>query len=113
MKIKIAFDFDGTITKNPYLFSNLINALIMANFDVHIISGTAVEDKERMRDELSDYGVGLSSVTLILPDQYMDIKNTSLWKRDQIDKLKIRAYFENRIETISVINDLCTTFRVL
>ncbi len=111
--MRIGFDFDGTITKNPFLFKKFIDIFRTAGIEIFIISGTAEVDRPRLLAELESYEIRIPNDCIILPPQYNDVLETSTWKRDQIDKLKIRAYFENRIETISVINDLCTTFRVL
>ena len=53
--MKIGLDIHGVITKNPTLFAKLTSYLILHNHEVHILTG--VEDSDRVRLELSKYGI--------------------------------------------------------
>jgi hypothetical protein len=110
--MKIAFDFDGTITKNPTLFKVLIESLQSSHHDVYLISGTSEEKRAELLSELRDYGISFSSHSIILKPIAGNIHEVTQWKYDVIDKLKIRCFFENRRETAKKINELCTTFLI-
>ena len=111
----IAFDHDGTITKNPFIFKVLIDSLVKSEHRIYIISGTAKEDRYNLISELESFNISLipGKIDLILKDTYSDIKETSEWKKEMIDRLKIRCYFENRMETAETIRDLCNVFLVM
>lgn len=110
--MNIAFDFDGTITKNPFLFKSLIE-LLMPMYDIYIISGTAKKDQNKLLKELLNYNINIDLNNILLKDDYGDINNTTEWKYNIIDKYKIRLYFENRLDTAQKIQELCTVFHVL
>lgn len=53
--MKLGLDVHGVITKNPTLFAKLTSGLILRNHTVHILTG--VEDGDRIRLELANYGI--------------------------------------------------------
>jgi len=53
--MRIGLDIHGVITADPKLFAKLTHELILHNHTVHILTG--VEDCDRIRLELSKYGV--------------------------------------------------------
>lgn len=113
--MRIGFDFDGTITKNPYLFKIFIEALVKDKVnEIYIISGTAELDRTKLLSELSDYGILdlINNDNIILKQEDGNIDDVSNWKFGIIDKYKIRCYFDNRSETLEVVSSLCTTFLV-
>lgn len=111
--MKIGFDFDGTITKNPFLFRILINSLIASGNEIYIISGTAEKDRLILTNELKSFGIiNVPNSNIILKYEYGDVADTTNWKFNIIDKYKIRCYFDNRPETIKKLNMLCTTFLI-
>lgn len=110
--MSIGFDYDGTITKNPYLFSQLIKSLQLSEHKIYIISGTREALRHELELELIEYDIMLDSNFIILKPEPGDIDAVTEWKYDMIDKLKIRCFFENRAHSAKKINELCTTFLI-
>ena len=106
--MRIGFDFDGTITKNPFIFKVLIDSLKINN-ELYLISGTSIKDKSKLIQELNTFGLSEMDFTcLVLKEESTsDVNIVSEWKKNKIDTLKIRLYFENREETANKIVDLC------
>lgn len=106
--MKIGFDFDGTITKNPFIFKILVESLQKDN-DLYIISGTSYADKRMLLSELNSFSINENYFKEIIlrEESSTDVMVVSEWKKHIIDKYKIRLYFENRKETAIQINDLC------
>ncbi len=55
--MKFAFDIDETITEAPEEFAAIINALMDAGHEVHIITFRTELHKEQTEKELRDYGI--------------------------------------------------------
>ncbi len=113
--MKFGFDFDGTITKNPATFKVLINCLAANEKNkLYLISGTAKSKYEDVCSELLTYDINpLIFTKIILKDQETDIDQTTKWKFQKIDELKIRCFFENREETCKTLSELCTILKVI
>jgi len=106
--MNIGFDFDGTITKNPFIFKVLIESLKKDN-DLFLISGTSEGERNNLIKELISFGIQESSFKNIVlkEESTSNVNEVSLWKKHKIDTLKIRLYFENREETANIVSDLC------
>lgn len=111
--MKIAFDFDGTITKNPFFFKFLIESLINNGSEIYIISGTCKKDRKKMLKEIKSYNIKIFSENIITKDKPGNLIDVTEWKKKVIDELKIRVYFENREETSKLVSELCTVFKIL
>lgn len=107
--MKIGFDFDGTITKNPAVFKVLIDALQISHHDVYLISGTVQSERDKVIEELREYDISFSSNNIILKPEVGSLEEVTNWKFEMIDRLKIRCFFENRTETAKKINEICST----
>lgn len=110
--MRIAFDYDGTITKNPYLFKVFAEAL-KEKHELYIISGTNMKLYKELVSELSDMGLDEKWFRIVLKPKDGDLDDVTEWKKGIIDTYKIRCYFENRQKTADAINEFCTTFKIL
>ena len=112
--MRIGFDFDGTITKNPAAFKVLIESLFAAGHELYLISGSSIQCADAIVKELNEYEINhLHFTHIILKPEESDIATTSLWKYNIIDKNKIRCFYENRRETSAMISELCTVFNII
>lgn len=108
----IGIDFDGTITKNPFLFKHLIELFQKNNDIVYIVSGTAEEHRNQLKQELYKYGIFVPESCIILKPTYGNLNETTQWKVSQVDKLKIRLFIDNNSITLDAIGPYCTTFLI-
>jgi hypothetical protein len=111
--MNIGFDYDGTITKNPHLFKEIILAFQLSGHEIYIITGTVENLRTKLNAELIEFGIDPESIKIIMKPSAGDLKDVTTWKCGQIDILKIRCFFENKSYTAKKINSLCTTLKIL
>jgi len=109
--MRIAFDF-GAIAKNPYMFKIFAESL-KENHELYIISGNDMKYYKELVSELSDMGLDEKWFRIVLKPESGDISDITEWKNSILDTYNIRCYFGNRTYTTNVINELCTTFKIL
>lgn len=111
--MKIAFDFDGTITKAPHIFKVLIKAL-KKNHSLYIITGTNVKDMNNLLIELQSYNIKPKWFkNIFYRDKPGNLDEVSKWKAKILDEHKIRLYFENRQETCQYLSELCNILKII
>lgn len=113
--MNIGFDFDGTITKNPWLFKQLIDMFRSVNGvrSVYIISGTSHADRHKLLNELKAFNITVNPENIITKPESGNISDVTMWKYNLVDELKIRLYIENREETAVKLSELCTIFKII
>lgn len=112
--MRIAFDYDGTITKNPFLFKEIIEAMYKNGHELYIITGTEQKHRKQLMAELNSFGINKDCIEAIfMKPKKGNVKNVTKWKCKVIDSIKIRCFFENREESAIKINNFCTTFKIL
>jgi len=79
MNKKIGFDIHGVIDKNPELFSEIIKEFRKHGFEIHILTGSLIDDD--IIKELHSYDIEYDYLFSILG--YHKEHKTQMWKDDK------------------------------
>jgi hypothetical protein len=63
--MRLALDIDGTITADPSFFARLVQDVIRAGGEVHVVSSRSPEARRETLLELSQFGIRFSALHLI------------------------------------------------
>ena len=64
-EMRLALDIDGTITSDPVFFARLGRNVIRGGGEVHVVSSRSPEARRETMSELSQLGIGYSTLHLI------------------------------------------------
>jgi uncharacterized HAD superfamily protein len=112
--MNIAFDLDGTITRNPAFFSVISKALVDAGHKVFII--TWREDREFTLEDLAEHGITYTQLVLPSDEQirgiaYQQWKTAAAqFKAEACRSLKIDVFFDDMPEVVNVLAPQTTAF---
>lgn len=73
---KIGFDIHGVIDQNPELFSKIINKLKGLGYEIHILTGSLIN--QNLLTELSLYDIAYDKIFSIL--EYHKDNDTDMWE---------------------------------
>ena len=108
MKLRIAFDFDGTVTRYPHLFKEMVESYVYQHHNVFIVTGT--KDESLVRRKLNEWGFPQMGI-LVLPEdkEYSDVPK---FKKNFCTREKIDLMYENNQYTAEIIREVCPVFLV-
>ena len=108
MKLRIAFDFDGTITRYPHLFKEMIESYVSQDHKVFIVTGT--KDERIVIDKLREWG--FPSIGILVLPEHKEYSDVPKFKREFCIINKIDLMYENNEFTAELIREVCPVFLV-